>query len=68
MGASTNKCPLTLEDDDLDFMGEMLTVAQSSLEDLLLECHRKCPEAALNESLRKWIERAQDLRAQIEGR
>jgi hypothetical protein len=65
---STNKRPFTLEDDTLDFIGEMLTVAQSSLEDLLFTVHRKCPEAALNESLRKWIERAQELRAQIEGR
>ena len=65
---STNKGEYFLNDDEADFVSEMLTVAQSSLEDLLLVLHRKCPEAALNESLRKWIERAQDLRAQIEGR
>ena len=64
----TIKPPFTLEDSDLDFIAEMLRVASASLAELLAHMHRKCPEAALNESLRKWIERAQDLRAQIEGR
>ena len=64
----TIKPPFTLEDSDLDFIAEMLRVASASLAELLAHMHRKCPEAALNDSLRAWLTRNDALLARLEQR
>ena len=59
---------MSFNDTDLDVIADLLRVAELSLMDLLASTHKYYPEHAVNETYRKGIERAQDLRAQIEGR
>ena len=59
---------MSFNDTDLDVLADLLRVAELSLMDLLASTHKYYPEHAVNETYRKGIERAQELRAQIEGR
>jgi hypothetical protein len=65
---STSKPAFTLEDDDLSFIGEMLLVAEVTLQEMLTQVHKRYPEAALNDSLRAWLTQGDALLAKIEGR
>jgi hypothetical protein len=59
---------MKLTDDELDLIGQLIPMAVSELTDLLEATHRRFPEAALCESLRRWIEQATDIRERIEAR
>jgi hypothetical protein len=65
---STNKTAFALEEDEWDFLCEMLRVAECDLQFSAAKLERKFPHAKFTETLRQYREHAESLRAQIEGR
>ena len=65
---STNKRPFTLEDSDLDFIAEMLRLAACELSTTIANLCYRYPDSPFVETLRRYKEQCDDLRAQIEGR
>ena len=55
-------------DDDYDFLSECLHLAQTELERTAISIARVFPTSPAVESMRKWADRASDLRSRIESR
>ncbi len=58
---------ISLSVDETDLVIEFLRLGSQSLDDLLQEWHRKMPDSAFCEALRRWIEEAADLRERIQA-
>lgn len=56
------------DDDDWHCILELMRLGITQLEELLASQNRIMPEAALCESLRRWIQQAHDIRARINAR
>ena len=59
---------MSFTEDDLSFLAEMLRIAEVDLQLSIDSLTWRWPDATFTETLRRYRERAQDLRAQIEGR
>lgn len=55
-------------DADATLLRECVRVASAEMDALLQQTHRRHPQAALCDSLRRWRERASDLAARLEAR
>ena len=65
---STIKRPFTLEDSDLDFIGEMLRLAACELHTTSSNLCYRYPDSPFIETLRKYTEHCHALCELIEGR
>jgi hypothetical protein len=65
---ATKNSPFVIEDSDLDFIEEMLRLAECELGTTIANLCYRYQDSPFIETLRKYKERCSELRAQIEGR